>query len=335
MNATLQDDGSVLVDGKTLPPIRPDAGQTIMEPLQAGQGYWAGAPHVLHDAEQGRFYLYVRIRRPRGHEFERGGEVRLTAGGDGVHFEPIWKLMKTELSSDSIERSCLYRLDDGRWALAFSYVDPADRRWRTDLMTADAPDGFDVGRKQTIFTAGDLGLEGVKDPWVTRIGDEYVMLLSIARVATPSGSADAAEMHGGGDVYMTGLIKSATGLATSPDGLSWTWQGEVLGPPDSGWDGYCTRINSFLPVGGGYVGFYDGGRDESENFEEKCGVCVSDDLRSWRRLTTDGPWVAWPHASGSMRYVHAMVLNDQLYYYYEAARPDGSHELRLQVQPWG
>ncbi len=330
MDVKLHEDGRCVVDGRTVPAIRPDAGQVVVEPLDDGPGWWAGAPHVCYDEQDKRFYLYYRLRRPRGHEFERGGEVRLAAGSDGVHFETIWRMLKTELSSDSIERGCLYRAADGRWVLALSYVDPADGRWRTDQMTAAHPDAFRSADRRCVFTAGDLGLEGVKDPFVYRQGERYVMILSIARAAR---SASADDMHGGGDVYMTGLIKSATGVATSDDGVTWRWQGEVLGPPESGWDAYCTRINSVLAVGGGLVGFYDGSRDETENFEERCGICVSDDGRTWRRLTTERCWVDWPHATGSMRYVNALEVGEQLYYHYEAARPDGSHELRVQIQP--
>jgi len=330
MDARLCGDGTCVVGGLTVPPIRPDAGQVVVGPLADGPGWWAGAPHVHYDEEDRRFYLYYRLRRPRGHEFERGGEVRLAAGTDGVHFETIWRMLKTELSSDSIERGCVYRTPDGRWAMAISYVDPADRRWRTDLMTADQPDAFRSADRQPVFAASDLGLEGVKDPFVFRQGNGYRMLLSIARA---DGDASAERMHDGGDVYMTGLIRSATGLAMSDDGVGWQWQGEILGPPSTGWDAYCTRINSVIAVGGGFVGFYDGSRDETENFEERCGVCVSADGRSWRRLTTDAPWVAWPHATGSMRYVNALQVDDRLYYHYEAARPDGSHELRVQIEP--
>ncbi len=328
MGVLVHDDGRCVIDGRVVWPIRPDAGQVVIEPLEAEPGWWAGAPHVHYDEQDQRFYLYYRIRRPRGHAFERGGEVRLAVGGDGVQFETIWRLLKTELSSESIERGCLYRTVDGRWAMAFSYVDPADRRWRTDLMIADRPDAFRPADRQTVFAARPLGLEGVKDPFVFRLDDRYAMLLSIARADAP---ADAERMHGGGDVYMTGLIKSATGLATSDDGVTWHWEGEVLGPPATGWDAYCTRINSVIAVGGGWVGFYDGSRDETENFEECCGLCVSDDCRAWRRLTTDAPWVDWPHATGSMRYVNALHVGDELYYHYEAARPDGSHELRVQI----
>ena len=36
-----------------------------------------------------------------------------------------------------------------------------------------------------------------------------------------------------------------------------------------------------------------------------------------------------PHASGSLRYIDAVRLREDIYCYYEYARPDGSRELRM------
>lgn len=41
-----------------------------------------------------------------------------------------------------------------------------------------------------------------------------------------------------------------------------------------------------------------------------------------------------PHGSGSLRYLDAVVRDDAIYYYYEYARPDGSHELRMNRVLW-
>ena len=43
-------------------------------------------------------------------------------------------------------------------------------------------------------------------------------------------------LHATADAYNTGLIRSATGLATSDDGLYWQWEGPILTPRDHGWD---------------------------------------------------------------------------------------------------
>jgi hypothetical protein len=90
-----------------------------------------------------------------------------------------------------------------------------------------------------------------------------------------------------------------------------------------------------VPAGPGYVGFYDGSADVSQNFEERCGVAVSSDLWHWQRLSTNEPWLASPHGSGSLRYVDAVVIDAEWWVYYELARCDGAHDLRLHRIPTG
>lgn len=45
--------------------------------------------------------------------------------------------------------------------------------------------------------------------------------------------------------------------------------------------------------------------------------------------TTDGPWLTSPHGSHSLRYVDVAPVEGELWIYYEYARADGAHELRL------
>ena len=98
----------------------------IRRPPGEGAGYWAGAPGVRYDARDDTFYLLYRLRRPRGVEPDRGGEVHLAASRDGVEFNTIWVATKGDLESKSIERCALGRTADGGWLLYISYVDPAD-----------------------------------------------------------------------------------------------------------------------------------------------------------------------------------------------------------------
>ena len=70
-----------------------------------------------------------------------------------------------------------------------------------------------------------------------------------------------------------------------------------------------------------------------ENYEEKTGIAVSLDLIHWQRLTHDGPYVVSPHATGSLRYLHPLELENEWRYYYEYARADGAHEIRMNRFP--
>jgi hypothetical protein len=224
----------------------PNDAKVIRRPESDESGYWVGAPGVFFDESTSNYYLSYRIRRPRGLASDRGAEVHLAASADGIEFETIWSCTKEEVGTASIERNAVRRLDNGQYALYLSFVDPADGRWRIDVCTADTIDGFDVTQRTNVFTAADLSVEGVdvegvKDPALCRIAGQWQMIVSYA-TAVESPSHD--QLHGSLDAYNTGLIRSATGLAVSEDGLNWQWQGELFGPSESGWDSYCARIGT-------------------------------------------------------------------------------------------
>jgi hypothetical protein len=155
-------------------------GTVVRNPPGEGPGYWAGAPSVTYDEERGDFYLVYRLRRPRGVEPDRGAEVRIARGREGVDFEDIWRGTKEILRSASIERCALVREAAGRWVLYVSYVDPADGRWRVDRVETDRPDAFDLACAQAVLTAADLGVEGVKDPFVFQVAGLQHMIVSVA-----------------------------------------------------------------------------------------------------------------------------------------------------------
>ncbi len=323
--------GSGLKRFGVAPLFDPADGVTIVEPVGSEPGYWAGAPSAVYDDEAGRFYLYYRIRRPRGVPPDRGGECFIAESGDGRHFKVIWRATKDRFDSDSMERAALHKGLDGQWRLYLSYVDPRSRKWRIDLMEAASPAGFDPRQAKPLLDPDSLHVEGVKDPCVLTVGRQYWMILSYA---TRTGSLSVNQektLHATADAYNTGLVKSRSGLATSVDGRHFTWQGDIFSPGDAGWDAYCARICSVVYVPPMYTGFYDGAADVWGNYEERTGLAVSPDLRRWERVSPAAPALVSPHGSGSLRYIDAVQLPDRIHYYYEYARPDGSHELRLSV----
>jgi len=300
----------------------------VREPLGEGDGWWAGAPGAFYDPEDDSFYLTYRIRRPRGVEPDRGAETRLARSEDGVEFEDLCALTKDQFDSTSIERCAIQRADDGAWLYYVSYVDGDDSRWRIDLLEAPRPDAFDPAKRTPLFTAPPLGLEGVKDPWVLRVGPVWYMLISYA--TAPVQEASDSDMHGTSDVYNTGLIKSASALATSLDGRTWHWQGPILEPTREGaWDSYAARLGCLVPHGGGWLGLYDGSASVEGNYEERTGLAISGDLFTWRSLSPDGPALVSPHGSGGLRYADAITDDVERFTYFEACRPDGSHDLRV------
>jgi hypothetical protein len=219
-------------------------GTVIREPVGKEKGYWVGCPGAFYDEVERVWYLTYRIRRPRGVQPDRGGEVRIARSMDLKQWDDVLRITKDQYNSASIERSALHHGRDGLWRYFTSYVDPADGRWCTALMKAAKVEHLDPARREVIFTAAPLGLEGVKDPWVLEADGVYHLFLSIA---LPTARTNAGS-HGTLDIFNTGECVSATGLAVSRDLDKWDWQGVVLKPDATGWDKYCRRINSVIPV---------------------------------------------------------------------------------------
>lgn len=300
-------------------------GRIIREPVGRGAGYWVGCPGAFYEATERAWYLTYRIRRPRGVAPDRGGEVRIARSTDLVRWDDVLAITKDRYDSASIERSCLHRGPDGLWRYFTSYVHPADGRWCTAVLKAPTVAQLDPAQREVIFTGPPLGLEGVKDPWILEVDGVYHLLLSIATPTPKTGDGSHTTL----DIFNTGECKSATGLALSRDLDRWEWQGVVLAPGATGWDCYCRRMNSVVPLPGArYLAFYDGSASHLENYEEKCALAVSPDLRRWETRSPNGPALLSPHASTSLRYVDAKCADGAWHLFYEFARADGSHDLR-------
>jgi len=289
-------------------PWDPEAGVTVLDPPGRGRGWWVGCPSVLDDGD--RVLLAYRLRRPRGTGDDRGFECRIAASADGLQFEDVWSVRKGELRSTSMERTCLRRVGD-RYRLYLSYEHPDDGRWRIDVCEADRPDAFDARTARTVLTPDATGTDAVKDPYVVRVGDDYLMYVS---------------------TFLTAAGPAPTSLAVSTDGLAFEWRGTVF-DVGAGWDRYQARLSAVVVTREGYAGFYDGSGSPEEDTEERLGLAVSRDARTWQRLSADGPWLVSPHASGSLRYPDVLVRDGEWWVYYEYARADGSHELRLNRIP--
>jgi hypothetical protein len=300
-------------------------GRIIREPVGNRSGYWAGAPGAFYEPAEKAWYLTYRLRRPRGVQPDRGGEARIARSADLTTWEDIWSVNKKEFNTASIERSAIHRGKDKIWRYFTSYVDAADGRWCVAMLRGTDAAQLYTRNVEIIFTAQPLKLEGIKDPWIFRHDDVYYMFLS---VAVPTHNTTE-QSHASLDIYNTGECLSATGLAVSSDLDHWEWKGVVFQPEAAGWDCYCRRINSVVPMNGNYLAFYDGSAGHAENYEEKTGIAISTDLRHWRTLSVNGPAHISPFGSHSLRYMDAQADGRNAFLFYEYARQDGAHDLRL------
>ncbi|MFQ6047926.1 MAG: hypothetical protein ACE5K7_00995 [Phycisphaerae bacterium] len=301
------------------PRFDPAEGTTVFEPPGQGYGYWVGGHNAVFDPESGKFYLFCRLRRPLGKG--RGELCRIAESADGMHFKCIWEASKQQFDAESIEVGSLIRdARTGRWRLYVSFQ-RAGQGWRVDLVEAEELAGLDAWHHRTVMQAGDYGLSSIKDPKIYMIGGLYHAFVCVPARRRFAELADGSRRAVGAD---------ATALLTSEDGIYWRELRYVLEPgrgPAGEWGHFRARINSVVWLEPMWVGFFDGGEGSYDNYEEWCGVAISSDLLNWRRVSRTGPWVRSPY--GCVRYMDVLRVEDTIYYYYEYARRDGSHELRV------
>ena len=123
--------------------------------------------------------------------------------------------------------------------------------------------------------------------------------------------------------------RMTTAYATSADGLVWDWHGTVLAPTAGTWDQRGTRVTAVLSESP-LVVLYDGRARAEDNWHEVTGVARSTDGRTL--VAEDLPVIRSPYSDGALRYVAAVPLPDGgTRFYFEAARPDGAHDLMTSV----
>ena len=281
-----------------------------------GYGYWAGGHKAFYDDSTGQIVLFYRERTPL--EFGRGGKCAIAVSDDGFQFRDVWSATKDQFASSSIEVGHCIRDLDGRWRLYVSYEVAGSGYWRIDLIEADTIEGLSVQSRRTVLQPGSFGMRSIKDPYVvTRDGEYQAFVIGGART-TPTVEGDVITA-GGGD---------ATLVARSSDGRYFTNLQYVFEPPNTDtWHGRRARINSFLNVGSGYVGFYDGGRSFYDTYEEWTGLAWSEDGFNFARLDQSEPWIRSPY--GCVRYVCVLQVPDAILFYFEYTNKDGSHDLRV------
>jgi hypothetical protein len=298
------------------------SGTVVVPPPDGRPGTWAGAPSaVRHD---GVVYLAYRLRRPEGEG--RGYANVVARSADGVAFEVVAVVEKERFGAESLERPALVVTPAGRWRLYVSCATPGTKHWWVEVLEADSPAGLATAESRTVLP-GDAAPSGrgyaVKDPVVQSHGGTWHLWASVHPLDDP----DATD-------------RMTTEYATSPDGLTWTWQGTALAPRPGRWDSRGVRISSVIDLGDRLVATYDGRASAAENWEERTGLAVADgEFGRFRAVdepdgdgpAAEAPVVGNPGAHG-LRYLDVLPLPGGGYrLYYEVTRPDGAHELRTEA----
>jgi len=275
---------------------------TVVVPAPGtGPGNWSGAASAV--LEDGVYWLTYRVRRPLAEG--RGVSVVVARSDDGERFVTVAEVRREEFGAESFERPVLVRRPDGGWRLYLSCATPGTKHWWIEALDADDPADLERGTR-TVVLPGDDTI-AVKDPVVLAGPDGWRMWVCVHPLTDP-----------GHEDRMT------TAYATSADGLAWDWHGTVLAPTPGSWDQRGTRVSAVLSLDP-LVVLYDGRARAEDNWHEVTGVAREVD---GRLEPTPDPVMRSPHSDGALRYASVVPLPDgRRRVYFEAARPDGAHDL--------
>lgn len=313
-----------------LPLFVPENGYRIRAPLESKPGYWMGAPSALWDPDTRRFYLAYRVRRP--YEQGRGVACRLAVSEDGIHFEDIGEVRKSDLDTPSIEKCELYR-NESVWSLYLSTVDPETGRWRIQRRCAPQFSGLLHADQQELDIRGLPPHEGVKDPVVFGIGPMTAMLAS---VVLNDEHIPPVQLHARQDAFAIGLATYHTRLFLGEAGNVFHDQGPVLVPVPGSWKALAIAGTAVVRLGSWFAIFYSAKGQASEAYETRSGVALTADFGRVWDADRIAPRFASPHAPHGCRYIEVVQGPDAYYYYYEMTEASGAHGLYVaRVLPAG
>jgi hypothetical protein len=273
----------------------------------SGEGFWAGGPSAVVDGDT--TWLAYRLRRPVA--LGRGYANVVARSTDGVRFTPVATVTSEQFDCASLERPALVRRPDGGWRLYVSCSTPNSKHWWVEAVDADVPEELPDG-KRTVVLPGDA-TEAWKDVVVH---------------AGPAGWQMWACRHplDGGDDEAD---RMTTSYLTSDDGMHWTPAATALRPVPDTWFARGTRIADVVEADGRWLAIFDGRRSAAENWHERSGIAVGEGPASFTPVA--GPV---PNKPGSaLRYASLVRAGAGWRVYFEAAAPDGSHDLRTVYVP--
>jgi hypothetical protein len=104
---------------------------------------------------------------------------------------------------------------------------------------------------------------------------------------------------------------------------------------NTGWHNFFTRPASIIPMAVGYLFIYEGSRMGWHDpvYNIATGLAFTADLKSFIDLTPDAPLLksTTPGDYHTWRYSHWLPVGNQVYVYFEAARPNNTNEIRMAV----
>lgn len=290
--------------------------RVVLEPDENTPEWWAGAPSVLR-TDDGTFYLAARMREGNSPRGKRGYEMRILRSADGFRFEPVAHITREAAGVPGFERPALVQdPNTGRFKLyGCSGLDGAWSILQWD--DADSPDAFDPATARTIIAPEPQdersgGAYGYKDPFIFWDGQRWQMfVIGFDRVE---------RIH----------------HFVSDDGTTWE-RGLSRVLENAGWHSCYTRPACVAPLQVGFLLVYEGSHENwyDPAYNIATGLAYSLDGVHFTDLTPDAPLLesTTPGVYHTWRYSHWLCVQESMYVYFEACRPNNTNEIRAAILP--
>jgi len=314
-------------------PLREER-QLAQIPVGWSQNYGiAGAPEALYDSDSDEFWLTYRVAA----DGPRICELHIAKSKDGKKFTDVNVWDKT------VERSALLKdAKTGKFKLYLCTTHtfglgarrtetpvPVGRRAGGDnfwvickLDDVEDPRDFDIETMRVVLQPSTSGMDWnyVKDPYIVAVGNRFYMY------------------YIGKDRYEQCF------LATSTDGEKWERHPTNPVLSQGGWHDFYTRPGCLVPAGNLFLFYYEGSSKEwiAPVYNIATGLAITFDLERIIDVTPDAPILTsstpgpTPGGDGiniTLRYMDALLLEDRILFYYEAATKEGCNELRVTEVP--
>lgn len=297
-----------------------DAYDLILEPDTDKPEWWAGAPSVVRDST-GMFYMACRMRTADAPRGLRGYEIRLLESSDGIHFRRIGAIAREAVPIPGFERPALL-------------IDPVTKKFKLYACGPWQGGPFSIIKFNDVDRLQDIDPASAK-PVIQPMQPLYERDITVLTYKDPVifYQAEKKIYH----CFVIGYIRRNEKIFhfTSKNGEDWTPVGD---PHDSllplaGWHDFFVRPASVVPIGVGYLFFYEGSSAKWYDpvYNVVTGVGFTFDLHHIIDLTPDNPLVksTTPGYFSTWRYSHWMRVEDELWAYAEVADTNNSHEIRL------
>jgi hypothetical protein len=295
----------------------------------------AGSPSAMYDTASGEFWLTYRAAG----DGPRICELHIAKSKDGRKFTDVrvWNVTNeraTLLKDPRTGKFKLYWCTTQNFGLGGRKLEPpapvgrdagGDSWWvicKPD--DVDNPADFDLETSRIVLQPSTSGVDWnqVKDPYVVALGNRFYMY------------------YNGRGKYVQCC------LATSLDGEKFERHPGNPLLAQGGWHDFYTRPACIVPAGNHYLFYYEGSNKDwvAPVYTMATGLAITSDLEHILDMTPDAPILKSPTPGPTpwgggmnftLRYMDAVLLDDRILYYYEAASAEGCNELRVSEVPLG